>query len=475
MNFDFSGKNQLEYCRRLSHSWRDLATILEIPPHDLARFEKGDEGLGIWNWLAAREELMRLPPALESINRKDLAEIFSSVRNTAQTAAPLGANQTNLSENKSTSMPSAARDTVFISYSRKDARWLQRLQTHLQPLVRSGTVQAWDDTQICAGDDWQAEIDNALARAKVAVLLISADFLASEFIANNELPPLLARAQSHGTVILPLIVSPSLFEYTPELARYQAVNSPSKPLSKLSKAKQEAVLVDLARAVLGALKRVSGQQTGTASEKTPSTATLATTVKILFLASNPDETARLALDKEARSIREKLRASQYRDAFEFHTEWAVRPKDLLQYFREYRPHIVHFSGHGSPSAELELEDDNGAAKPVSKAALVTLFKVMKENIRVVLLNACYSHSQSEAIAEHIDCTIGMNKAIGDQAAIVFAAEFYGALGFGYSVKDAFEQAQTALMLEGIPEENTPELIARAGIDSAQVFLVEPDD
>ena len=455
-------------------------------------------------------------------------------------------------------MSSTARNNVFISYSHRDAHWLQRLQTHLQPLVRSGTVQAWDDTQIRAGDDWRAEIDKALARAKVAVLLISADFLASDFIANNELPPLLARAQSHGTVILPLIVAPSLFEYTPELARYQAVNPPDKPLTELSKAKQEKVLVDLARAILDALKRVPEPETKTttqsgerqnlnqdisrlqkqwdllsrklsdlqeqriietrAEEKfrlqhliegvqterdqidqrlresrdrlaeitsdtrrrigrngDQSRGELPKTVKILFLAANPAESVRLALGQEARSIREKLRASQYRDAFEFHTEWAVRPGDLLQYFRELRPHIVHFSGHGSQSAELALEDDSGAVKPVSKAALVNLFRVMKENIRVVMLNACHSRHQSEAIAGQIDCTIGMNKTISDRAAIVFAAEFYGALGFGYSVRNAFEQGQTALMLEGMPEENTPGLIVRAGIAPAQVFLVVPAD
>lgn len=80
MSFDFSGKNQLEFCRRLSNSWRDLALILEIPPYEQARFDKGDEGLGIWNWLAVRDELVRLPPALGAINRADLARLFAPIQ-----------------------------------------------------------------------------------------------------------------------------------------------------------------------------------------------------------------------------------------------------------------------------------------------------------------------------------------------------------------------------------------------------------
>ncbi len=93
--------------------------------------------------------------------------------------------------------------------------------------------------------------------------------------------------------------------------------------------------------------------------------------------------------------------------------------------------------------------------------------------RVVILNACFSKPQAEAIIEHIDCAIGMNAAIGDAAAITFAASFYRAIGFGRSVLEAFEQGKTAMLLEGIPEENTPQLLTRAGIDPARVILLNP--
>jgi len=154
----------------------------------------------------------------------------------------------------------------------------------------------------------------------------------------------------------------------------------------------------------------------------------------------------------------------------------VRPDDLLHTLNEHKPHIVHFSGHGSQSGEIILVDlVNGerVPKPVSPAAIKALFQALKDNVQVVLLNACFSRAQAEAIKDVIDCVIGMTSAIGDSAAIVFAASFYRAIGFGRAVRDAFEQGKVALMLEGIPEENTPELLCRPGIDPAMVFLIRP--
>src|SRR4051794_33165812 len=196
-------------------------------------------------------------------------------------------------------------------------------------------------------------------------------------------------------------------------------------------------------------------------------------VKVLFLAANPAGTQRLQLDEEIRQITEKIRASQYRDSLELVSRWAVRPDDLMQALLEVKPHVVHFSGHGSSAQELILLDDQGHPKPVSKAALASLFRTLKDNVRVVVLNACYSRPQAEALAQTIDCTIGMNRAIGDEAAIVFAASFYRAIGFGRSVQDAFELGKAALLLEGIPEDQTPELLTHPGVDAAGLRLIAP--
>jgi hypothetical protein len=135
---------------------------------------------------------------------------------------------------------------IFISYSHKDHKWLERIKVHLKPLVRNLDIVMWDDSKIKGGIKWKEEIKDAIDKSKIAILLISADFMASDFIYSNELPPLLANAQNRGTIILPIILSHSLFSEDKNLNQYQAANEPSKPLNQLTRSRQEKVLSDIA-------------------------------------------------------------------------------------------------------------------------------------------------------------------------------------------------------------------------------------
>lgn len=147
------------------------------------------------------------------------------------------------------------RDQIFVSYSRKDAKWLNRLQIHLKPLERPGTIVRWDDTCIDPGSKWKTRIREAISRAKVAVLLVSADFLASDFITSNELPPLLVAAETEGAVIIPVIISPCRFEQTEVLSQFQSINPPSQPLIKVTKGRQEEIFVRITEAIIKALRK----------------------------------------------------------------------------------------------------------------------------------------------------------------------------------------------------------------------------
>lgn len=177
-------------------------------------------------------------------------------------------------------------------------------------------------------------------------------------------------------------------------------------------------------------------------------------IKLLLLAANPINTVPLRLDEEVREIGEGLRRAKHRNQFSIEQRWAVRIRDLRRAMLDTEPSIVHFSGHGETDG-LVLEDDTGQAKLVSSDALSSLFKLFSNSVHCVLLNACYSVTQAEAISQHIPYVIGMTQEIGDQAAIEFAVGFYDALGAGRSVEDAYEFGCNAILLQGIPEHLTP--------------------
>lgn len=124
------------------------------------------------------------------------------------------------------------RDKVFISYSHKDRRWLDDLLIHLKPYLRDGSVAAWSDQEIAPGSKWFAEIRTAIAMVKVAVLLVTPDFLASDFIHQHELGPLLKEAKVGGVRIIWVPVRSCSYRKTP-LKDYQAVIDPKSPLASI--------------------------------------------------------------------------------------------------------------------------------------------------------------------------------------------------------------------------------------------------
>lgn len=161
-----------------------------------------------------------------------------------------------------------ARPTVFISYSHADAKWLKSLNTMLAPVVRAGIASVWWDGKIKPSQIWRKEIEDAMASAKIGVLLVSPNFLASDFIQNEELPYLLDAAQQRGVTLLWCLLEPCLFEYS-ELQKIQATHDVARPLKKLRGADRQETLASICRTIASAAKSAAASPPAPKIEKKP--------------------------------------------------------------------------------------------------------------------------------------------------------------------------------------------------------------
>lgn len=192
---------------------------------------------------------------------------------------------------------------------------------------------------------------------------------------------------------------------------------------------------------------------------------------ILFLAANPKNSTPLDLTREVKEIEAGLERAQNK----FHLEpvWAATPSDVQRAMLDHKPQIVHFSGHGMGESGLVLETVSGQAQLVKSSALAGLFELFVDKVECVVLNACYSEVQAMAIAHHIPYVIGMNQAVGDRAARVFAVGFYDALGAGESFDFAYKLGRNRIALEGIAEDLTPVITRKAVVSLPLSEIPEP--
>lgn len=214
---------------------------------------------------------------------------------------------------------------------------------------------------------------------------------------------------------------------------------------------------------------------------------------ILFLAANPSGTTRLALDEECAAIERELRMTPGRDDFDFRSKWAVSIDEMMRYLNEWKPLIIHFSGHGSGSASVRVHDNQPSQRDVEIArgtgiilqgerrlqhvtgrALTQMIASAAPSARVVVLNACFSDEVAESLRDAVDCVVSMNGAVDDDAARSFAVGFYRALGNCRSVGNAVAQAVATLAAKQLPDEHLPVCRTRNGVSADQIFLATSD-
>jgi CHAT domain-containing protein len=190
-------------------------------------------------------------------------------------------------------------------------------------------------------------------------------------------------------------------------------------------------------------------------------------VRILFLAANPQNTGRLALDREYREVDAALRSAGLRDHADLVSAWAVRVRDLQTALLRHQPTIVHFAGHGAHTDGIVLADDGTA---VRGSALARLFLAIARDVRLVVLNACWSSDQADAISAVVGSVVGMRSTIADEAAIEFAQALYEALAYGRVLQDAFDVAVARLALLNLTPAN-PRLLVASEVDPSRLQLI----
>ncbi|HEU4767473.1 MAG TPA: CHAT domain-containing protein [Pyrinomonadaceae bacterium] len=188
-------------------------------------------------------------------------------------------------------------------------------------------------------------------------------------------------------------------------------------------------------------------------------------LRILMLAANPIDRNKLALTKEYQLLRNKMFDNTEAGSCDLRMEWAVQAESLKQALRENRPHIVHFSGHGHDEI-ICLEDDERKSRALSKRELGMLFNQSRSQIRVIVLNACYSARQAEHLSELVDFVIGTTVPIADAAALRFTNEFYRAIAIGGTVREAFNKAKKVTD----DRREQYELLVRPGADETTPLL-----
>jgi len=194
-------------------------------------------------------------------------------------------------------------------------------------------------------------------------------------------------------------------------------------------------------------------------------------IRILFLAANPKATVPLDLNGEYEKIETTLRESSLTKSILLQHRWKLNREQLLDFFLQYRPHVVHFSGHGTED-NLILQDKEGNAWPLDRKTAREAFKTTSNVTHLVVLNACYSRDVAEDISEVVDCVIGMSQPVYDNTAVRFAGSLYRGIGEGLCVSDAFERARTEIKVSGLPGANVPQIVSRPGLDPRKVFPMD---
>lgn len=317
---------------------------------------------------------------------------------------------------------------IFILNTDVDESYLRSLNNQFAPLRAAGLLDCWSRSDLVPGSSVSQSVTERLQWATVIMPLLSSDYLA-----DDKCQAIQSQAQALGKPFSPVLIRPCLWQYDPVLADLQPLPGDGKPVSGWPNPEDAFATIVRHFAPPTVQTAPRARPAGSAGVRT-----------ILFLGANP-HMSEVDLSKEVREIEERLLSGKQRDSFQLEKKLAVRTRDLQQHFQNTMPHIVHFSGHGSAEKGLIFEDEAGNPKTVGDMALEGLFALFP-SVECVVLNACFSANQAEAIRRSVPCVIGMKDNIPNKDAIAFSSGFYLSLAGGGSYEQAFRFGKNSMEL-----------------------------
>lgn len=335
-------------------------------------------------------------------------------------------------------MASVPRKTIeiFFSYSHKDQRLRDQLDTQLSLMTREGLISSWFDHKITAGNEWAGKIDDHLNKSQVILLLISPDFIASDYCYDIEMKRAMARHEVGEARVIPIILRPCDWHKAP-FSKLKALPTDGKPVNTWTN--RDRAFLDIATGIRKVIEELATQSVIVPKiNKQTIVSSASKKIGVLLVFANPQNTDSLRLGTEDRVIHEAIQLSPYRDRISITVQHASTIHDLRRVLLANEFQIVHLSGHGGEKG-LILEDATGKVQFIPQTALADLFQAYSSSIQCVILNACYSISQGQLTSLGVPFTIAMEGSISDKAAIEFSRGFYDAIGAGKAIDVAYEE------------------------------------
>jgi CHAT domain-containing protein/TIR domain-containing protein len=368
---------------------------------------------------------------------------------------------------------------IFVLSAQPDQSYRDEFVDHLAVMTRQGELTLWHEDMLSPGDEREPRVAENLEAADIILVLLSRHTFASE-ACQQQMTRALERQREGTATVVPILVKAYELAGHP-ISKLQALPRDGKSVASYPDRDEPWVKIvgaigQLARSVVARLRPTPAG---------PDAALLplpwgAPRIRVLFVAANPGLQPEgrdlgsagagrgrytvLDLEREASRLERSLRESGRGSSFDLKTAWAVRATELASKLREFQPHIVHFSGHGEPEGIVLLDDDDRPlAVPIK--ALSRHFALLRDtenerlrvDVRLALLNACWTAEQARDLAASVSATIGMRQPIEDETAISFAAAFYRHLAEGETIRRAFEFAKNSLDLVRLPGSELPQL------------------